>query len=321
VHSRLWIPLVALLAVAFLGACSRASAFLLYMDPYEFALLNSRGIDGRAIRQLFPQDLEVRIEVPPTLSEQDQALQHFHAEVERMQPQWVYLGPAHPFPTKQVAARFPQIQFFREGSGAGASANRVAVIYDREQANYEAGRAVARLLEDPGFVRHIRAPGEGRQPLRVGILVAVSNEKVEREISRFVEGFSGIGAPEGIERKDIGNITDRVKTRRLLDGMREQAVAIVFLKTYVLSGFCLEYLAKEGGLAVVEEAVSQQAYGNTVLLMLVDDFLGAVEGMVSYVQSGSAERDTHTVTAPVELEWGESYRSLVKRALEGVNRQ
>jgi hypothetical protein len=71
----------------------------------------------------------------------------------------------------------------------------------------------------------------------------------------------------------------------------------------------------------VEGPIPDQAQGNTVLLMLVDDFLGALEQMVEFIdregQTGAAEQ----VIAPVRLQWNETYTTLVTRVLEGVNKQ
>jgi hypothetical protein len=310
-----------LIVLAALSACSPAGRFLLYIDPYEFEILGGQNIDRAAIRQALPKDLKVRIEVAPVLTEEGEALRRFQEVIERIKPGWVYLSPAHPFSPSAIIPRYPDIQFFREDSTGRTPGNQIALVYDREQANYEAGRSIAALLGDADFLKRIGVAEPGVAEPRVGILIAVSAEHVERESAAFVEGFSTLGDPRRIEKKEIGNLTDRVKARRLLEGMKEEAVAIVVLKTYVLSGFCLEHLAKENGVAVVEGPIPDQAQGNTVLLMLVDDFLGALEQMAEFIdregQTGAAEQ----VIAPVRLQWNETYTTLVTRVLEGVNKQ
>jgi hypothetical protein len=127
--------------------------------------------------------------------------------------------------------------------------------------------------------------------------------------------------PQRISIKEVGNLTDRVKARRLLDGMRDEAVAIVLLKTYVLSGFCLEYLAKEGGVAVVQGPISDQAYGDTVLLVFVDDFIGAMRQMAETMDREAPAGTLERVNAPVRLQWNEAYRPAVNRVVEGVDQQ
>jgi hypothetical protein len=315
-----------LIVIATLSACSPAGRFLLYIDPYEYEVLHELGIGAATIRQSLPKDLKVRVEVSARLTEEAEALKRLQEVIERAKPGWIYLSSAHPFNPRAVISRYPEVRFFLEGyagqdSAAQRSTNRIDVVYDREQANYEAGRAIAALLGDADFLRQVGITGAGAVNPRVGILSAVNSEMIQRENASFVEGFSELADPQRISIREIGNLTDRVKARRLLDGMRDETVAIVLLKTYVLSGFCLEYLAKEGGVAVVQGPISDQAYGDTVLLALVDDFIGAMrqmaETMDREVPAGTLER----VNAPVRLQWNETYRPAVNRVVEGVDRQ
>lgn len=295
----------------------------MYFDPYEFDVLSARGINKHTLKQVFPKELKVRIEVAPQLQEADQGLQHFLMVTDRAKPGWVYLSSAHPFDSAELSSRFPGIRIIIEAPRPTGRANQIALVYDRERANFEAGKAIAQLLEDQDFLDRLGAGEETLSEgiIRVGILLAVRNEKVEREISAFREGFSTLGAPERIERKDVGNLTDRVKARRLLDGMKEASVVIFVLKTYVLSGFCMEYLAKEGGLAVVDEPAALQAYGDTVLLILADDILAAMEGISEHISQDAEQNGTGLITAPVRLQWNEIYKSTVTQALEGTGRQ
>ena len=70
--------------------------------------------------------------------------------------------------------------------------------------------------------------------------------------------------------------------------------------------------------AMTGAATAQQAYGDTVLLMLVDDFLAALRGMLEYVTRDEESQGSKTITAPVQLRWNETYRSAVAEALEGM---
>jgi hypothetical protein len=326
VQPQRWLAFCALLVIATLSACSSAGGFLLYFDPYEFEVLDGQGINAAAIRQSFPTNRAVRIEVSPLLTEEAKALRQFGDAIERARPGWVFVSSAHPFDPGAVIPLYPDIRFFREGSDGEvsrgtASANQIALVYDRERADYEAGRAIAALLGDADFRKRIGVAGPGSAPPRVGILSAVDTEPIRREIEAFINGFSEFEDPGRIELREIGNLTDRVKARRLLDGMREEAVAIVLLKTYVLSGFCLEYLAKETGVAIVEGPIPDQAYGDTVLLALVDDFIGALEQMAEIMDQAPPAGTVEPVNAPVLLRWNESYRPVVNRVLEEANQR
>jgi hypothetical protein len=314
------------LLFAVLGACSSNERLLLYIDPYEGEVLDGQGLDAAAIRQLLPKDVDVRVEVPPLQMNEAEAVMRFQEEIERMKPGWIYLSAAHPFDPEALISRYPNVVFFREWTsgrdlGQASPVNRIALVYDRERANYEAGRAIAALLGDEDFLKRIGGGSPELEKPRVGVLAAVRTDFVQREIDAFQAGFSELEDPRRLEIKEIGNLSDRVKARRLLDRMREEAVAIVLLKTYVLSGFCLEYLTKETGVAIVEGPIPDRAYGDTVLLKLVDDFAGALQQMGKTIDEKPQAVGGGRVTVPVRLQWNQTYRSVTDRVLEGVNRQ
>jgi hypothetical protein len=312
VISKKWAAPALSIALALLGACSSTGGFLLYFDPYEFEVLAGRGIDAEAIRQALPKSHPVRIEVSPAQLEAQEALRRFAEVIERSTPQWIYVSTAHPFDPQEIVSRYPGIRFFVAGSGGAGNSNWIDVVYDREPAHYEAGMAIAGLLGNAEFLERLGAAGTGTAEPRVGILTAVGSATIDGEIDAFVEGFSQLADPGRIEVREIGNLTDRVKARRFLDGMREREVAIVYLKTYVLSGFCLDYLSKGSGIAAVEGPISEQAYGNTVLLMLVDDFLWALNEVGKSAEQDGPGVAPETVIAPVRLRWAQEYRSFVE---------
>jgi hypothetical protein len=314
------------LVIGTLNACSPAGGLLLYIDPYEFEVLSGQGIDPAVIKQSLPKTRNVRVEAAPQLTEKGQALQIFEELIERSKPDWVFLSSAHPFDPAEVIPLYPDIRFFRVGNSGEspvgmAPTNQVILVYEREQANYEAGRAIAALLGNEDFLKRIGFAAPGAEKPRVGILSAVNTEMIQRQSAAFVEGFSELADPKRIELSEIGNLTDRVKARHLLDAMREEAVAVVVLKTYVLSGFCLEYLSKETGVAVVEGPIPEQAYGETVLLALVDDFTGALERMAATMDRSPAAGTMGRVGVPVLLQWGESYRALAGSIVEEENQR
>jgi hypothetical protein len=321
VISKRWAVPALSIALAFLGACSSTGGLLLYFDPYEFEVLAGRGIDAEAIRQALPKSHRVRIEVSPAQLEAQEAERRFAEVIERTTPRWIYVSAAHPFDPQEIASRYPGIRFFVVGSGGAGTSNRINVVYDREPAHYEAGMAIAGLLGNAEFLERIGASGAGAAEPRVGILTAVGSATIDGEIDAFVEGFAQLADPGRIEVREIGNLTDRVKARRFLDGMREREVAIVYLKTYVLSGFCLDYLSKGSGIAMVDGPISEQAYGNTVLLMLVDDFLGALAVVGESVEQDAPGGTPEPVIAPVQLRWAQAYRSFVEEDSQESNRQ
>ena len=173
------------------------------------------------MRQLLPNDLSVRVQVAPLPAEPERAVGRLQEVIERTRPGWVYLSAAHPFDPAQVVAQHPDILFFSEGPAGGKAANRIALVYDREQANYRAGMAIAALLGNGEVLERIGAGIQEASDPKVGILTAATSDSVQRESAAFIEGFSQLRDPVDIETREIGNLTDRVKARRLLEGMKE----------------------------------------------------------------------------------------------------
>ena len=87
----------------------------------------------------------------------------------------------------------------------------------------------------------------------------------------------------------------------------------------MFSHFCLEYLAKEGGLAVLEEPLPERSYGDTVLLMLADDFLGAVQRIAAYLGADPPDPAAEQIESAVLLLWNKDYRSTPAIPLEGTS--
>jgi len=313
--------------VALLGGCRRAPLLLLYFDPYSFELAKSRGIEGWNLEGLLPEGSRIRIEVPSAESTGDtaaeQRLEELAEIVERRNPRWVYLSSAHPFAADSLASRFPDILFLTEGLSTGGPENQLCLVYKRKEAFHEAGVAVGRLIDEPHFRDTIGSlAGDPRKP-RVGILVARSNERIEAQIEAFENGFTDVADPARIERRDIGSLDDRVKARRLLEKMKEEGVDVFLLKTYTLSGFCLDFLQKEGGLAIVDDQQAISAYEDTVLLAMEDDLLGALQNVFDYTNLHPESRlgGGREVEAPVVLQWGKAFSSVVAEIKPGVTRQ
>ena len=324
-----------------LTACSPAPRFLFYLDPYSAELLEARGLGRSAIQKIFPEGIEPRLEIASTakLSDPDrngrspsaqpgsadsESFERLAESIARLRPRWVYLSAAHSFTGSRLASSFPDTLFIRDGFTGGPAwgttegpNNQLRVVYQWELAFREAGEALGRLVALPRFQERIGEPVQDIRPLRVGILVAESNDRVESEIDEFRAGFIRFADPDLLDRKDVGSLTDRVNARRLLDRMKEEGTAVFLLKTYTLTGFCLEYLQKEGGAAIVDSELAYRAYPEAVLLVLEEDFQQAIRNVLEHTVSSSGSRSSAetVVTAPVRLIWSGSYASLVGELL------
>jgi hypothetical protein len=102
--------------------------------------------------------------------------------------------------------------------------------------------------------------------------------------------------------RTIGSQSDTGQARRVLEGMRQDGVALFMLKTYSLSGFCLELLRGEGGTAILEQAAGSRAYPEQVVFWMEEDLVGALRGLAALPEGQQA-------TGPVHLRPGAALRS------------
>jgi hypothetical protein len=79
--------------------------------------------------------------------------------------------------------------------------------------------------------------------------------------------------------------------------MRGEGVAIYMLKTYALTGFCLEFLRAEGGVAILEQGAGRSAFPAQVVLWLEEDLVGALRNLATAAEG-------EPISGPVRLRPG-----------------
>jgi hypothetical protein len=142
------------------------------------------------------------------------------------------------------------------------------------------------------------------------LLQAVSTLQGALEADAFREGFLAEGGADLLVERTIGSLSDTGQARRAMEQMREDGVALFMLKTYTLSGYCLEFLRAEGGVAFLEEGAGRRAFPGQVVLWLEEDLVGALRSLASTPQG-------EPVTGPVRLHAGAALRSSPARSEPG----
>jgi hypothetical protein len=142
------------------------------------------------------------------------------------------------------------------------------------------------------------------------VLQAVSTPQGARDAEAFREGFLREAGPDLLVERTIGSLSDTGQARRAMEQMREDGVALFMLKTYTLSGYCLEFLRAEGGVAFLEEGAGRRAFPGQVVLWLEEDLVGALRSLASTPQG-------EPVTGPVRLHAGAALRSSPARSEPG----
>jgi hypothetical protein len=293
---KLWL----LILVSPLLSCRPLPSLLVLLDPYTAELLAADGLDAAALRRQLRAAYRVRVQVLDPLAE-------VSAEAQRLARAsgagWVFLAPLLPLDAEALAASLPEVRFLREQTPSPRAPNLRRLRYQREEAWRAAGTIAARMLIRPALLGQDQAGGAPK----AGLLQAVPTLQGGLEAEAFRQGFLAEAGPGLLVERTIGSLTDTGQARRLLERMREEGVAVFMLKTYALSGFCLEFLRAEGGMAILDSGAGRGAFPEQAALWLEEDLAGALRNL------GSTP-DGEPVLGPVRLRAGAALRAWPDRA-------
>jgi hypothetical protein len=290
--------LVVLLLLSSLASCQAAPPLLLLLDPYYAQLLTAEGTGEGSLERSLRGTFRVRTEV---LDPQANAAEEAERVVGAQHPRWVFLSPLLPFDGEALAARFPEVRFLGERAAAPVASpvpNLTRLSFQRERAFRDAGTVVARLLRRPSLEPLVGASAAGRQP-KAGLLLAAPTPEAEREAQAFREAFAAEAGPGLLVERRLASLADTAQARRALQEMREEGAVVFMLKTYGLTGFCLETLRSEGGLAVLEEGAGAQAFTGQVLLWFEEDLAGALRSLPAAGKAAELEGRVRLVAGPL----------------------
>ncbi len=297
-HKPLFLLAILLLAVS----CRSRPSVLVLLDPYSSALLESRGLAPDALRRGLGEQFRARVLVVDPAKEPMPAVEQLLAE---LRPGWVYLSPLLPLDVHVLASRFPGVRIVQEGTGPGPEPNLVRLDFQREEAFRRAGRAVARLLTQEAL-RPVLVSGQAPAP-KAAVLLAQPLLVARQRAEAFRAGFLSVADAALLFERDLDTLSDTAKARRVLESLREQGAGVFLFQTYGLTGFCLENLRSQGGLAVLEEPVGGTGYEEQVLLSLQEDLPAALRLL-------STAAGQTRIEGPVRLVWGKPVRALPPEA-------
>jgi hypothetical protein len=276
--------LIIVILCPLLFSCRLQPSLLLLLDPYSAQLLASEGWDAGALRRALRSDFRVRVHTVNAQGEAGAAAAAVAAEAERevraSGPSWVFLAPLLPVDPEALAARLPEARFLSELADAPSAPNLYSLRFRRVEAFHDAGTIAARLLTRPAL-RPILGEGGVRGAPKAGFLQAVPTAQGTLEAEAFREGFLAEAGADLLVERTVGSQSDTGQARRVLEKMHEEGVALFMLKTYTLTGFCLEFLRAEGGVAFLEEGAGRGAFPGQVLLWLEEDLVGALRSLTS----------------------------------------
>ena len=297
-------PVLLLVILLAAVSCRAKPSLLVLLDPYSGVLLESRGLTLGAFRRGLGEQFRARVLVLDPVKQASPAVEHLLAE---RRSGWVYLSPLLPLDAHELASRFPGVRIVQESSGPGPEPNLVRLEFQQEEAFRRAGRAVARLLTDEALQPALPAAQEAAPAAKAAVVLAQPLPEARRRADAFRAGFLSLADRALLLERDLYTQADTAKARRVLESLREQGAGVFLLLTYGLSGFCLEYLRSQGGLAVLGEAPGVGGYDEQVLLSLQEDLPAALRLL-------SAASGQTRIEGPVRLVWGKALGALPPEA-------
>lgn len=288
-----------------LGSCSAQPLFLFYLDTYSAELEPALAARRRPMAAALQPEFRTAAVVRPLTTAAEKDLRSLLA-VRR--PAVVYVSPLFGVDARGLLTDFPGVVFVGARQ-AGAGPGWIAAEPDFGKSLRAAGRLAAGLAEGLGG-------SEGST--RVGILAVGSAYRLGERIAVFREGYVDGGGPGSPLYRQLDSPNDRVRARQLLEEMRQEGAGLFLLLTYSLTGFCLEYLQKQGGRAIAQGPQAAAAFPEAVLLYFEEDTSELLRAVRDFARRGLlSARDTvpAVVSSPVRLRPGPALQALPAEVL------
>jgi hypothetical protein len=206
------------------------------------------------------------------------------AELQGLLATWtgqvVVLTPLLSLEAGAIAASSPELRFI---SIDGVPTDRASTVrFEVGPAMVRAGRAVARYLDQVGDAR-------------VATIVRAEGSLEARD--SFALGFAAEAGQSRILARQLQATADRVRLRRLIEGLVRDGVRVFFLDVGSLASVGLAAVQDQEAMIVARNWGSRAGFDDLILLS-VDDDLAAALGSGLAAPSGTA------VTVPARVVWG-----------------
>jgi len=261
---RGWKPAVALLALLsalLLSSCTARPRVFLVTDQ-----ASARAVGGReelrsiVARAAGPSGLELRVLVG--LDEVGVA-DSMNNAIADPSCRLIIVFTSIPVDARQYAIGNSGILFASYGQSSGdRPPNLLLIAPGRAESFREAGRRLGLIIAG------LPEP----EPAAVGILDVSPTSTAEAEIAAFREGVASASSGSTLLYRETRSVTDRTAALRALRELRADGARFYLLKTYALTGACLDELVNEGGQAVVEDCGEPGACGSAAVLSVETDW-------------------------------------------------
>jgi hypothetical protein len=241
-------------------SCSGQRVLIFYTEEYWWEFLAGR--DG------FEESLQ---EMLQTKGWRMERVWNEDSRVPGIEPGNADLIVLNPFMQKlalQLAEGNPDLPFLFIGNlnlEAVQPKNLLIASFDRYESYRDAGEMMGRLIADLNI--------SAEEVKKLGILSSRESQAADREIDAFLEGFLESSEQYFLIERELEDSEDRIKVRAILEEMKKQGAFLYLLKLYNLLPVCLDFIDKEGGMAIVEDWSRSTAFADNIALSLEEDYV------------------------------------------------
>ena len=249
--------------VVVVGACGAPTAIAFFEEVAWYA----QGVADEEMRStLTTSAASVGVRLEPIVSAEPEPRVALAAALRDRRPSLAVVVPLLSLEVDELAAEHPGVHFVAIGVPAAAASsarptNVTAVSFDSDGAFERAGRVMGLYVRS-----------------RDGARVAVIERRPvsARAVERVVAGIQEVAGGDALLRRELQSGADRVRLRRLVEGVVRDGALVVFLDVGDLAAAGLATLADQGALAVVTNWGNRPGYEGTLLLTVEEDLAAAV---------------------------------------------
>jgi hypothetical protein len=301
-QALLRVVLCAILAVA-LNACGRApKVVVIYAEaPWREFLVGGRGASER-LRDTIRR-LGWRLEMVSPEGDYGGAGADWGELEEPLRGGDVGMAVLSPFMkpiAAELARRNPELPVLYLGRMDAAMqavpSNMYHVSFDRAPAFREAGSEIGRRLSggSAGVTPDAAGGGPAAGTVEKAAVIA-SAEASEDEMRAFREGFLESADEYLLLTRRLDDAGDAIKVRALLADVKERGARYYLFMLHGLLPTCMDFLHREGGLAVLEGWRRSGAYAQNVFMTVEEDYVRTIATVIGALGSDGERRVAGTV--------------------------
>jgi hypothetical protein len=292
------------------SGCRVAPSITFIFKEYSYEYYRSNQIELNGLKKACKD----RRMIPEFISIDRKSEESIRRLIEGTKAPLIYLDPLLRESPLVFAKRYPAKLFFtlkRNIEGKNTS-NLLLINFDRMKIMEQAGIAAGKILKEGMLDTLLPEKQTEEKQKKAGMILFPASEQVRKETSSFINGFTAAYDEDHFILIEVNDVNDKVKIKKELDDMKNGGVILFFFRVYAANIFCLEYLMKEGGYAILENADALSDFNNIVLFSINEDFTGSLDAVFKNIrretkpkaEGEAVEWQVLEVNGKIEIKWG-----------------